>query len=222
VSFIIRTQVSYHATAIYLEQIQSNSWLIITQDTHHITLTPRSWTTQHTLLFYPWAKVDPEAYIYKLWNIALAHRLTVIIDKPLFGLQIFGINNADSVTGENLIIAWHSLWWAMACEYTKNHPERIKALILMWAYCNSDISALTWLRTLSFAASQDGLISLEEMKTYTKYFPTGHIFSILTWATHAQYGNYGLQDGDGISTISDDTVLQQISDEIGLFLDTIQ
>lgn len=81
---------------------------------------------------------------------------------------------------------------------------------------------MTGTKVLSFAASNDGLISIDEMKSYDRNLPTGHIMSILSGATHAQYGNYGLQDGDGISTMSDEEVVKQLSDEIGKFLKILQ
>lgn len=219
--FIIRTQIYYHATPSYLDQISNNSWLNITEDRHYITITPNSWDTSYTMLFYPWAKVDSRSYIYKLWTIALEQNLTIIIDKPLAHLQIFGVNNADLVSWNNLIIAGHSLWGAMACEYVAKNPSKISALILMWAYCNSNISDLTGLQTLSFAASQDGLIWVEKMKSYDHNLPVNHVIYVLSWATHAQYGNYWAQDGDGVNTISDDQVLEQLSDGIGKFITTL-
>lgn len=219
--FAVWAKIYYHATVSFVDQINSNTWLTIVENSKHIIISPISWQVSYTLIFYPWAKVESQAYMYKLWSIALAHNITIIIDKPLAHLQIFRINNADSFMWDRFIIAGHSLWGAMACEYVRNHPDRISGMILMWAYCDSDISDLTWLQTLSFAAANDGLISPNEMKTYDHNLPPDHTMYILTWAVHAQYGNYGAQDGDGVSSISDDEVLQQLSDEIGRYISSL-
>lgn len=215
--FLLWTQFYYIADPDSVSKIMSNWGLQITENNTTITLMPVNKSANYTFIFYPWAKVDAHAYIEKLWKIALDNNIKIVISKPPLHLQIFSINAAENISWENIIIWWHSLGWSMACEYVANHPAHISGIILFWSYCNSDISSL-WIKTLIIAASHDGLLSPDKIASYSHNLPKGNTFFILNWSVHAQFWNYGPQKGDGISTLSDEEVLSQMSEEIGVFL----
>ena len=220
--FLIRTQFYYSANAEALSAVMNNPQLAISENEDTITITPTSGTTDYTFIFYPGAKVDPHAYLAKLGSIAIDQRLKIIISKPPLHLQMFAINAAENMTGKNIIIGGHSLGGAMACEYVKSHPNTVSGMILMGAYCNGDISSQTGVKTLIIGASNDWVLAVEKLHSYDINLPSWYTFSTLSGASHAQFGNYGLQKWDGISTLSDDEVLSQLSQQIGVFLENIK
>lgn len=219
VGFLVWTQFYYVAESDALSRAMTDWKLAISEDDKSITLIPTNKNPKYTFIFYPGAKVDSHAYIAKLWQIAVDHDLKIIISKPLLHLQIFDINAAQNIPEKNIIIWGHSLGGAMACEYAANNPDNISGMILFWAYCNTDISAL-WIHTLIIAASKDGLISPSKIESYRHNLGSGTIFYILEGAVHAQFWNYGPQKRDGTSTLSDEEVVTQMSEQIGLFLES--
>lgn len=220
--FLIRTQFYYVAEADVLATVMANKLLTITEDDNYITIIPASWISHYTYIFYPWAKVDAHAYIAKLWKISVDNDMKIMISKPALHLQIFEINAAENISWTNLIIWGHSLGWAMACEYVRNHPNSVSGMILMWAYCNGDISSQSWLKTLVIAGSNDWVLPLVKLDSYRHNLPAGNVFSIISGSAHAQFWDYGIQKWDGTSTVSDEEVVSQESHEIWIFLESIK
>lgn len=220
--FLIRTQFYYSANVEALSAIMDNRQLIISENDDTITITPVNVTADYTFIFYPGAKVDAHSYLAKLWSIALDHNMKIIISKPPLHLQIFAINAAENISGENIIIGGHSLGGSMACEYVKSHPNTVSGMILMGAYCNGDISSQTGVKTLIISASNDWVLPVNKIHMYDKNLASWFTFSTLSGASHAQFGNYGLQKWDGLSTLSNDEVLSQLSQQIGVFLESIK
>lgn len=220
-SFLLWTQFYYEAETDALSLAMNNPELRITEEKKTITITPVNKRVKYTFIFYPWAKVDAPAYLAKLWKIATDHSVKIIISKPLLHLQIFDINAATDISWENIIIGGHSLGGSMACEYASNHPDNISGMILFWSYCNSNISEL-WIKTLVFSASHDGLLSPSKIKSYQHNLGSDNTFFIINGAVHAQFWNYGPQKGDGASTLTDEEVVTQISEQVGLFLESLE
>lgn len=217
--FLIWTQFYYTAQLDTLAITIKNNKLLISENRDTISIVPSSWIVQYTFIFYPGAKVDAHAYISKLWKIAIDHTMKIIISKPPLHLQLFAINAAENIVGDNIIIWGHSLGGSMACEYVKSHPHSVSGMILMWAYCNGDITSQTWLKTLILAWSNDGVLPVDKLQAYNHNLPTWYMFYTISGSAHAQFGDYGPQKGDGISTVSDEDVATQISEQIGMFLE---
>jgi hypothetical protein len=97
-------------------------------------------TLEAGLIFYPGARIAPQAYFYKLEFLANARpfKLKLFISKPPLRLAFFGINQADEIIRQNpgiknWTIGGHSLGGAMACQYAGSHPEKIAKLFLLGA-----------------------------------------------------------------------------------------
>ncbi len=137
----------------------------------------------------------------------------VLIDMP-FNMAIFNVDAAEEVFSkmeeaileetemttdveamiavEEWYIMGHSMGGAMASSYASDHPEDVEGLILIGAYVYGDYppeKALTIYGTFN--------ANLEENIDYTENIV------IIEGGNHAQYGNYGKQDGDPDATISD-------------------
>ena len=57
---------------------------------------------------------------------------------------------------------------------------------------------------LSVYGSEDGVLDMEKYEEAKDLLPEEHTEVIIAGGNHAQFGNYGEQDGDGIATISAD------------------
>ena len=147
------------------------------------------------LIFYPGGKVENTAYLPLLERIR-AGGVTVVLVKLPFQLAVFDIHAADRVYGavpsvSRWYLGGHSLGGAMASSYVAGNEDRLSGLILLGAYPVNDSP----INTLCIYGSED--VQLDK----SKLAGVSNVLRI-EGGNHAQFGNYGLQDGDGTATIS--------------------
>lgn len=159
------------------------------------------------LAFYPGARVPPEAYAYLGKALARAGYLTVILSLPL-GFAVFSPSMAQkAIAAYPDVKAWvvggHSLGGAMAASYCAGRPDKVEGLLLLGAYPGgkADLSALG-LRVISISASNDGLATPTKLQAARHLLPPGTRYVELSGGNHAQFGDYGVQPGDGSATLS--------------------
>jgi hypothetical protein len=217
--FIIWTQFYYKADPIALQQFltQNKDNLTVTEHSQYWEISRSNSTSTTGYIFYPGAKVDSQAYFYKLGTLVNEPNVNIklFITKPLFHLAVFGINQADAIIENNpnitdWILGGHSLGGAMSCEYAKSNTQTIKTLILLGSYCASDLSA-TDLKVISIHGSLDGVLSSEEVLNNRKNLPQNNSDFIIDGMNHAQAGNYGNQSGDNSATKPDEAVKEEIT-----------
>ena len=92
----------------------------------------------------------------------------------------------------NWYVGGHSLGAAMASSYASKHPEKIRGLILMGAYRYGSYPTD---RTLTVYGDLN--TSVAEKVDYTENV------IIIAGGNHAQFGNYGPQQGDPAASISE-------------------
>jgi len=147
------------------------------------------------LIFYPGGKVEETAYL-PLLNRLREQGVTVVLVKMPFNLAVFHINAADAVYDavpgvSRWFIGGHSLGGAMASSYVEGNEDKLSGLILLGAYPVNE-SAIP---TLCIYGSED--IMLDK----TKLAGVDNVLKI-EGGNHAQFGNYGVQEGDGTAAIS--------------------
>ena len=113
-----------------------------------------------------------------------------------FRLAVFDSNAADKVYNavpgvSRWYIGGHSLGGAMASSYVAGKEERLSGLILLGAYPVNDSP----IPTLCIYGSEDLMLDKTKLAGVTNVLE-------LTGGNHAQFGNYGTQQGDGVATIS--------------------
>jgi hypothetical protein len=168
------------------------------------------------LIFYPGARIDPQAYFYKLDFLTNGKlfKLKLFISKPPLRLAFFGINQADEIIKQNpgirnWMIGGHSLGGAMACQYAGSHPEKIPELILLGAYCGTSVRD-TNLKVISVHGSEDGILTPKKLADNDKNLPDSRKDFMISGMNHAQAGNYGDQAGDKVATKADEDVKMEI------------
>lgn len=161
------------------------------------------------LIFYPGAKVQDIAYAPLLKELAENGVDCYLVHMP-GNLAIFGVNKAEKVlrdsTGtdeayEHWYLAGHSLGGAMAASFAATHSEELEGLIFLGAYSTKNLSE-TDLRILSLYGSEDRILNREKLTKSHALMPV-EFTEYVTWGgNHAQYGDYGVQKGDGTATIA--------------------
>lgn len=225
ITFFVWTRFIYGADKVKLQQFfeQNKNSIIINNHQQYWEIVSKNSTCGTAdcvvtgFIFYPGAKIDPQAYFYKLDFLVsgIEGNTKLFITKPPLHLALFGINQADEIIKnnpeiKNWILGGHSLGGAMSCEYAKSHTDKIKILVLLGAYCGSDVSNLD-LKVVSIHGSLDGVLPLEKVSDNRKNLPQNNVDFVIDGMNHAQVGNYGEQSGDNIATKFDQVVKDEMT-----------
>lgn len=194
-----------HADSTALAALSSTGSYNVVDNSNYITFTPTVNKSSIGVIFYPGALVQPEAYSVIASKLAM-NGYTIIIVKMPFNLAIFGTNKADDVIAKHpeistWVIGGHSLGGVFASDYAVNHQDKIKGVIYLAAYPNTNASNAKF-KALLIRGSLDGLATSTQISDNLNKFPANTTFITIPGGNHANFGNYGAQQGDNNSTIT--------------------
>lgn len=158
------------------------------------------------LIFYPGGKVEYTAYIPLMNRLASEGILCVLTEMP-GNLAVLDMDAAEGIPEMFDIDTWyiggHSLGGSMAASYLADHTEDFEGLILLGAYSTADLSD-SGLEILSLYGSEDLVMNREKYAKYRENLPADFAEVIIDGGCHAYFGMYGVQEGDGIPTITNE------------------
>ncbi len=179
---------------------------VIVEKNNWISFEPKT-GAKKGFIFYPGAHVEPESYSPLAYNISTKGYRVIIVPMPL-SLAIFGTGKASNIIEEHenidkWIIGGHSLGGAMVARYANKNPNKIDGLVLLAAYPpEGDNLSEVDLEVLSIYGTRDNVLDKSKLIERRKLLPSDSNFVEINGANHAQFGNYGKQNGDGIATIN--------------------
>ncbi len=203
-----------------LASVRENPAITIEDAEQGIVLAPADSESDLGLVFVPGAKVDPWAYAAILQGLA-EDGVTVLITRPWLNLAFFDPRGLDSFTSaapdiDEWGVGGHSLGGVRACQLATDAD----ALVLFGSYCATDLSASD-LPVLSLAGSHDGLSTPEKVADARDQLPADAEMIEIEGASHASFGDYGPQAGDGTPTISSEEMHSEVTDRVGAFLESL-
>lgn len=218
--FVAWAKQPYEAEAEPLALARADERVVITETPQYIWVRPQE-VNGKALIFYPGAKVDPHAYLWKLSDVAARTNIQIFLTKPRLNMAIFGIHQADQVRNDfPQVTTWyvggHSLGGSMACFYARQHPE-VAGMVLMGSYCSADLSSHTG-RFLTIHGGRDELTPLADVQASQTKLPQNALLREIPGMNHAQVGDYGTQSGDNLASMEDEEVREGISQLIQQFL----
>lgn len=147
------------------------------------------------LIFYPGARVEYEAYLPLLNSIRENGINCYLVEMPM-NMAFFGGNRANGIIDnhpeiETWFICGHSLGGSFASQFASENAEVIKGLVLLGSYPYKEYPLE---RTLTVYGSLN--TSVAKNVDYTENVV------VIDGGNHAQFGNYGHQDGDAVATVS--------------------
>lgn len=170
------------------------------------------------LIFYPGANVEPESYIPLLQPLKEEHIDSIIIKMPL-NFAILGWKKAEIVIEnkkeqyDSIYLVGHSLGGAMASQYASKHKDEIDGLILLGAYPYKQYPV----EKILCIYGSEGAIEGRNKEKIIKVEGLKHQYEI-QGGNHAQFGNYGVQKGDGVGIITHEEQQKQTRNYIVNFL----
>lgn len=205
--------------------LASDSSVAVQTSSNWITFGPTGSQPTAGFIFYPGGRVDYRSYAPLLKPLAAKGYLVVLVRMPL-SLAVFSPDKADQVIKAfPEINAWaiggHSLGGAMAANYVYTHADAIKGLALWASYPAENNSLADFpIKVLSIYGSEDGGVA--GIESSTSLLPADTSWYPIEGGNHAQFGDYGLQPGDGTASIPAQEQWSQIIEETAAFLQGLQ
>ncbi len=168
--------------------------------------------SEEGIVFYPGGKVEYLAYAPFCQKLQDEGINVFLVDVP-FNFAIFSINKADELI-ENYedISKWyvggHSLGGVTASMYAAENKTKIDGLILTGVYLAMDYDLED---TLTINGSNDLRVG-DAVNYVTNAY-------VIEGGNHAQFGNYGPNDGDGVATITAD---EQQNEAVKIIVDFLK
>lgn len=147
------------------------------------------------LVFYPGGRVEYIAYAPFCQKLQVEGINVFLVDMP-FNMANFGVNKANGIISDypeisKWYVGGHSLGGVAANMYASSHSDKIQGLILVGIYLSSDYDMEN---TITINGSND--LRVGDSVTYTT-----NVY-VIEGGNHAQFGNYGENEGDGVASIS--------------------
>ncbi len=206
---------TYPAEDYYLNLIMTNDNILVNEETYYFIISTTSPDpSARPIIFYPGGLVAPEAYLYKMGMVASNLNTTVFIIKAPFNAAIFGTGAAGVIIKnyeiEEAWVGGHSLGGIAACRFVSKTPDQVYGLYLYGSYCDQDLSDFSG-RLVSIIGLQDLIINRENYSNAKSQLPAGAELMEIEGLNHSDFGNYGLQKGDGRSNLTNEQVIEIIS-----------
>ncbi len=210
----------YPAVEPALSAMQSDEAVTVVESADRIVFEPADAPSSTAVFFQPGALVDPRAYAAVLRPLAEAGHPVVIAKQPL-GIAFLALGAFDDARdvvphADGWVIGGHSLGGTVAAMQADEHDEdterRATGLILYASYPADDISETLTTQVLSISGTEDGLATPSKIADTAATLPVDTEFLVLDGVSHAQFGSYGPQPGDGVPQVSDETARTEISD----------
>ncbi|MEQ8578451.1 MAG: alpha/beta fold hydrolase [Balneola sp.] len=192
--------------------LASDQDILFAETDEYLSFIPQTDSVNTSVLFFPGALVQPEAYAplakklaqkgYSFYIQKIPFRIAVTDNMEQNAL----INTSKFISTSNeekWVVAGHSRGGRMAVNYASLYPESISGLVLMGTTHpkDKDLSRLEF-PVLKISASEDGLASPPEIDQFAHNLPDSTDFFMIQGGNHSQFGYYGFQLGAGSPTIT--------------------
>lgn len=173
------------------------------------------WDT--ALIFYPGGKVECYAYWPLMIRCAENGIACMLVEMP-GNLAVLDVDAAQRVLEHypetaHWYLGGHSLGGSMAAAFTAD-ADWVEGLVLLAAYSTEPVDV----PVLSIYGSEDGVMNREKYEQYRGNLPGDFEEHVLEGGSHAGFGYYGPQKGDGEATISRDVQIKRTAQLIAEFL----
>ena len=205
----------FHGSQASVQAVQANDDVTVHESGGTYVLEPAGGDTETGLVFYPGARVAPDAYLSSLAPVVSEANVAVVVPRMPFNLAVLDQGAAGRVIDrrddiERWYVGGHSLGGAMACRYARSNPDRLEGVVLFGAYCDRSVDG-TGLRVLSVAGEADTVLNQEAYRRNLANLPEDATVRTLPGVNHTQFGSYTGQSGDEPSGTTYETAHRRLA-----------
>jgi len=197
----------FHGNAGSIEQVRTSETVNVEQAHGGYVLSPANASTTGTaVVFYPGARVEPDAYLATFAPIVEHAGVTVYVPDLPLNVGLLGVGTAGEIQQsapavDRWYVGGHSLGGVAACRYASNSPERVDGLVLFASYCDQNVSEQE-LAVLSVTGTRDTVLDRAAYDDARGRLPADAVYREIDGANHSQFGSYSGQRGDEPAAIS--------------------
>lgn len=196
----------------------------VTVDEEGVVLTPPGGEVDRAVVFYPGARVEPEAYAATWAPVVAETGVGVVITRMPLNLSVLAPGRAeeamDRLDAREWYVGGHSMGGAMAAYAAGDDDLPTEGLILWGSYAvaGAGLAEREDQRVLSVSASEDLLVDPDTVRERSGDLPEDAATVEIGGMNHAQFGDYGPQSADGTPQIGNAEAWARLADETTGFL----
>jgi hypothetical protein len=164
--------------------------------------------TEVGVVFYPGARVAPDAYVASLAPLVEEEHVTVVVPRVPLNFALLDHRAGDGVRAahpsiDRWYVGGHSLGGVAACRYAAANADdpAVVGLLLYGSRCDADVSG-TDLDVLSITGAADTVLDRGDYEASLGRLPADATVVSLIGVNHSQFGDYRGQPGDDPSGTS--------------------
>ena len=211
------TQVFYRADRTAIDALASDELVNVSQTDYGWLFDGPS--EENAFIFYPGGKVEEEAYAPLLHSLASQGLDVMLVSMPA-RLAILDVDAAEKVLAEYEYEHWyiggHSLGGASCTLYASENEDKFDGIILLGSFSTKPLEDI---RVLFIYGSEDQVLNMEKYIDNRANVPECAEEYVIEGGNHAQFGSYGVQQGDGSATISGE---EQVEITVNLIISFLQ
>ena len=218
VAGVVYLEMPYRGDADRLDEVEASDDVVLEHGDGEYVLRGGDVTDETVgVVFYPGARVHPEAYLWTLAPIVAEEDVVVVVPEMPLNLAILDSSAADDVMAshgeiDRWVVGGHSLGGAMACRYAADTDADLEGVLLFAAYCDDgDDLRGSNLPVLSVQGTADGVIDQGTERANRDLLGSDSRVVELEGMNHAQFGAYGDQRGDDPAEISDEAARDRLT-----------
>ena len=193
------------------------------KDEQGMVFIPQGQEVKAVIVFYPGGKVDYTSYSGFMYELSAKGYLCLLPRMPenLAFLQINAVDEikknypeeTESMEDVDWYLAGHSLGGVAATTYLYDHQGEYAGMILCASYPTKDFTDSN-VSFLSIRGSEDDVLNMRSYGQSKRQWPDDATEYVIDGGIHSYFGSYGIQDGDGKPTISNEEQLEIAADVI--------
>jgi hypothetical protein len=204
-AFAIWLGTPYHGQQAGIDAVAANDDVVL-QETGGgaggYVMRPPGNPTEVGIVFYPGARVAPDAYVASLAPLVEEAHVTVVVPRVPLNFALLDHRAADGVRAahpsiDRWYVGGHSLGGVAACRYAAANADDpgVLGLLLYGSRCDADVSG-TDLDVLSITGGADTVLDRGDYEASLGRLPDDATVVSLDGVNHTQFGDYRGQPGD--------------------------
>lgn len=195
---VVYFSLPHHGTPASIQSVEDDPRVSVKTTGGVHVLAPADANVTTGFVFYPGARVAPDAYYSVLAPLVTRANVAVFVPKMPLNVALLDAGTADSIRRDNPTVrTWfvggHSLGGVAACQYADSHD--VRGLVLFASYCNANVSDEE-VAVLSVTGSADTVLDRENYRAARTRLPPTATVREIRGMNHTQFGSYRGQRGD--------------------------